>query len=139
MTVTTFQELKIPFCFNASDINQRKEVISNQCSLFPGLLAAIAVPGVFPPVKINEKYLVDGGVINNLPVSLIKDTKELIITDITGPIKKMDYKTLITDVLYSSVSLMQLRIGEEEMKKAKTQKIIYLLFLDNSENSSYNE
>jgi hypothetical protein len=34
---------------------------------------------------------------------------------------------------------MQLHIGEEEMKKAKTQKIIYLLFLDNSENSSYNE
>ncbi len=75
MTATTFQELKIPFCFNASDINQRKEVISNQGSLFPGLLAAIAVSGVFPPVKINEKYLVDGGVINNLPVSLIKDTK----------------------------------------------------------------
>ncbi len=130
--VTNFSELKIPFSFNATDINQKEEIIFNHGSLFPGLLAAISIPGVFSPVKIEERYLIDGGVANNLPISLVKDTNNLIISDITGPIKKIDNNTSAPDVLYSSVAFMQLRIGQEEIKKLKNQKITYLNLTDNN-------
>jgi NTE family protein len=123
---TDFSELKIPFSFNATDINQKKEIIFDQGQLFPGLLATIAVPGVFPPVMIDDKYLMDGGVINNIPVSLIRDTDELIVSDITGPIKMVDNRTLALDVLYSSVAFMQYHIGQKEIKDVKNQKITYL-------------
>lgn len=129
--VTDFSQLKIPFSFNTTDINQKEEVIFNQGDLFPGLLAAISIPGVFPPVKIGERYLIDGGVINNLPVPLIKDTNNIIVSDITGPIKKIDNNASAPDVLYSSVAFMQLRIGQEEIKKLKNQKITYLNLADN--------
>lgn len=123
---TNFEDLKISFCFNATDINQKEEVVFSQGSLFPGLLAAIAVPGVFSPVEIDKKYLIDGGVINNVPISLVKNTEKIIAVDITGPIKKVNHKTLAIDVLYSSIALMQLHISQEEIKKSTTQKITYL-------------
>ncbi|MDP4009976.1 MAG: patatin-like phospholipase family protein [Candidatus Shapirobacteria bacterium] len=126
VSVEKFSDLKIPFCFNATDINQKKEVIFSHGSLFPGLLAAISIPGAFSPVKIGERFLVDGGVTNNIPISLIKDTTDLIVSDITGPIKKVDDKISALDVLYSSVALMQFNKGQEEIKKAKKQKITYL-------------
>lgn len=124
--VNDFSELKIPFSFNATDINQKEEVIFNHGQLFPGLLATIAVPGVFPPVMIDDKYLMDGGVINNIPISLIKDTDELIVSDITGPIKKVDNKSPALDVLYSSVAFMQYHIGQSEIKDVKNKIITYL-------------
>lgn len=121
-----FSELKIPLSFNATDINKRKEIIFDKGPLFPALLATIAVPGVFPPVLIDEKYLVDGGVINNVPVSLVQNTEELIVSDITGPIKNVDDKTLALEVLYSSVAFMQYHIGQEEIKKIDGKQITYL-------------
>lgn len=121
-----FSDLKIPFSFNATNINQKEEVIFDHGPLFPGLLAAISVPGFFPPIKVNDQYLVDGGVINNVPMSLIKNTSSLTVSDITGPIKKVEPKTLSIDVLYSSIALMQFHTGQEEIKKIKNQKITYL-------------
>ncbi len=35
--------------------------------------ASISVPGIFPPVKIKDRYLVDGGVVNSTPVNIAKD------------------------------------------------------------------
>lgn len=124
--VTNFSDLKIPLSFNATDINQKEEVMFNQGPIFPGLLAAISIPGVFPPINIEERYLVDGGVINNLPVSLINDANRLIISDITGPIKRIDGKTSPPDALYSSIAFMQHHIGLEEIKKLKNRKVTYL-------------
>lgn len=121
-----FNELKIPCCFNATDINKKEEVVFCKGEIFPGLLATIAIPGIFPPVKIEEQYLVDGGVINNLPVSLIKNTDKLIVSDITGPIKKINQKSLPMEVLYSSVAMMQYQIGREELAKTVKQEITYL-------------
>jgi len=131
VAAANFKDLKIPFCFNATDINQKEEVIFDQGPLFPGLLAAIAVPGVFSPVLIDKRYLIDGGVINNVPVSLVKNTEKLIVVDITGPIKKVNHATSAVDVLYSSIALMQLHISQEKIKKVTTQKITYLSLDDN--------
>ena len=125
-----FSELKIPLSFNATDINKKEEIIFDRGLLFPGLLATIAVPGVFPPVLVENKYLVDGGVINNVPVSLVGETTDLIISDITGPIKNVDDKTLPLEVLYSSVAFMQYHIGQNEIKDVKNKKITYLHLKD---------
>jgi NTE family protein len=124
--VNNFSQLKIPLSFNATDINHRQEIVFQEGSIYPGLLAAISIPGVFPPVKVGHKFLVDGGVINNVPISLINDTEKLIVSDITGPIKKIDNHTLALDVLYSSIAFMQSHAGQAEIGKITRQKIIYL-------------
>jgi len=129
--VTNFSELKIPFCFNVTDINQKKEVVFKEGPLFPGLVAAISLPGVFPPVKISDRYFIDGGVVNNVPMSLVKSTRNLIVSDITGPVKKIDEKSSGFDVMVSSLAVMQTKIEKDEVLKIKNQKVTYLNLADN--------
>jgi NTE family protein len=131
LPVTDFSELKIPFGFTTTDINRKKEVVFNQGPLFPGLLATVSIPGIFPPVKVDENYLVDGGVLNNVPVSLVSSTNKLIVSDITGSIKAVDDKSKSFDVIYSSISLMQYHGVEEDMRRIKNQKVTYLHLKDN--------
>jgi predicted acylesterase/phospholipase RssA len=132
ITATDFSELVIPFSFNATDVNAKKEVVFNRGKLFPGLTAAVSIPGVFPPVKVDDKYLMDGGVINNVPVSLNTSTRKLIISDITGPLKQVDEKTSAINMLYGAVALMQYHTGQEEIKKLRFQKVTYLHLRDNN-------
>ena len=68
--------LKIKMRFNAADINHNQEIIFEKGKIFPGVMASMSIPGVFPPLKYHDKFLVDGGVINNVPVSLIKNQKK---------------------------------------------------------------
>lgn len=129
--VENFSDLKIPLVFNAADINQKQEVIFNKGNIFPGLVASLSIPGVFPPTKINDQFLVDGGIVNNVPITLLKPSSEIIISDITGPIKEINSKTIAVDVLYSSFAFMQQNISLQKNNNFKTKKIIYLKLEDN--------
>lgn len=125
---TTFRELKIPFSFNATDINNKKEIVYESGELFPALIASASMPGVFPPVNLAGNYLVDGGVINNIPVSHLSKYSKIVISDIIGPIKTVDDKTSNLDVIYTSLAFSQqqnsLHILNEQGYKNK--KIVYL-------------
>lgn len=68
----TFDELKIPFACTAADILTMQEYILDKGRVADAVLATIAVPGVFPPRIINGTELVDGGVIDPVPVALAR-------------------------------------------------------------------
>ncbi len=68
----TFETLKMPLAIPAVDLNQGREVVFTEGLLFPVVMATMAVPGLFPPVKIGPYRLVDGGVLNNLPIDLVQ-------------------------------------------------------------------
>jgi len=124
-----FEELKIKMRFNATDINNNQEIIFEKGKIFPGLIASISIPGVFPPLKYQNKFLVDGGVMNNIPITLIKNSNKILVSDITGPIKKVNEKSLGADVLYSSIAIMQ-RSNSLQKVKDLNKKIIYLTLDD---------
>ena len=67
-----FDRLPIPFRCVAVDINSQEEVIMNGCELELAMRASMAIPGVFKPVKWDGHTLVDGGMLNNLPVDVVK-------------------------------------------------------------------
>ena len=66
----TFEDLKIPCSMAAVDIKAGREVILNQGRVVDAVLATIAVPGVFPPKLLGNVELVDGGVLDPVPVSV---------------------------------------------------------------------
>jgi len=66
------ENFKIPFTAVAADITYEKEVHYQSGSLFKALRASIAIPTVFTPVKEGKSQLVDGGVLNPLPMNLVK-------------------------------------------------------------------
>lgn len=65
----TFDDLKIPCVVTAADLNCGCEVILSKGSLVDAILATIAVPGIFPARIIGEWELVDGGVLDPVPVA----------------------------------------------------------------------
>lgn len=131
LKVDNFLDLKIPLVFNATDVNRKKEVVFNKGKLFPALVASVSIPGIFHPVEIGDRFLVDGGVINNVPILLLPPVSKIIVSDITGPIKKIDEKTSAANVLYSSVALMQQIISMQKISFFKRRKIVYLNMKEN--------
>ena len=69
--VQRIEDLPIPFTAVATDLWARREVWFNSGPIDPALRASIAIPGVFPPIALNGRLLVDGGVSNQVPVSVL--------------------------------------------------------------------
>ncbi|NOZ93883.1 MAG: patatin-like phospholipase family protein [Acidobacteria bacterium] len=70
--VTTFEELSIPFAAISCDLITGQKVIFRSGHLPTALRASSAVPGIFPPVESGGRLLVDGCVVDNLPVDVVR-------------------------------------------------------------------
>ncbi|MBK8783331.1 MAG: patatin-like phospholipase family protein [Anaerolineales bacterium] len=68
----TFDDLRIPCAVTAVDINAGCEIIISSGFLKDAVLATIALPGIFPVQRIADWELVDGGVLNPVPVSVAR-------------------------------------------------------------------
>ncbi len=64
----TFDDLPTPFRSVATDLNSAKQIEFSSGDLFDALRAGMALPGLFAPVRRGDQVLVDGGIIDNLPV-----------------------------------------------------------------------
>ncbi len=67
-----FDSLPIPYRCIATDIINTEEVILQRGNLARAMRASMSIPGAFKPVKWEGKLLVDGGMLNNLPVDIAK-------------------------------------------------------------------
>jgi NTE family protein len=67
-----FHETKIPFSSVATDLVSRKLISIRKGRLVDGILPSISIPGIFPPVEIDDYLLVDGGVLANVPVRALR-------------------------------------------------------------------
>jgi len=66
------QKLPVPYAAVATDAETGAEVVLDQGDLVVAIRASIAIPGMFTPVYVNGRYLIDGGLVNPLPVSVMK-------------------------------------------------------------------
>ncbi len=67
-----FSELKVPLACVSTDINTGEEVVIDQGSVPEAIRASISIPAIFTAVKWQNRYLVDGGLVNPVPVSVVK-------------------------------------------------------------------
>ena len=84
----TFEELKIPLAVIATDIVHRQEVVFDKGSLLLAIRASVALPSIVTPVTYKEMILVDGGVINPIPVDCVARTEGdlLVVVDVNSNI-----------------------------------------------------
>ncbi len=68
-----FADLRLPLALTAVDLLSGEELWLNEGPVIDALLATCAFPGVLPPVASNGHWLVDGGLLNNLPVDVVRD------------------------------------------------------------------
>jgi NTE family protein len=70
---TKFSHLKMQFACVATDLDTGRQVVLNSGSLVDAVRASIAIPGVLAPGKVGKRCLVDGGLVNVVPVSVCLD------------------------------------------------------------------
>ena len=66
------EDLPIPYCAVATDLKAGREVLFRKGSLFKAIRASISLPSFYEPVTINDMILIDGGIINPLPLNRVK-------------------------------------------------------------------
>ncbi|MFC2077531.1 patatin-like phospholipase family protein [Candidatus Bipolaricaulota bacterium] len=67
----SFEETKIPFAVVAADVETGERVVLREGSLADAVTASTAVPGVFSPVAHGGRFLIDGGVVEKLPIDVV--------------------------------------------------------------------
>lgn len=106
MKAKTFDQLKIPFIAIATDIVTGKTVALDSGSIPPAVRASYSIPGLFAPVKLYGKTLVDGGVTAPLAIETAKeyDPEIIIAVDVGRPIETSEVSNMI-DLTYKSLNI----------------------------------
>ncbi|MDB5135195.1 MAG: rssA [Mucilaginibacter sp.] len=107
------EDLKIPYCAVAADIINKKEVVFTEGSVLDAVRASIAIPTVLTPVRTENGLLVDGGVINNLPINHVKRTPgDILIAVNVNAMIPFDKPAIIKNETVSKLSAYQEKIKE---------------------------
>ncbi len=101
------ENLKLPFAAVATDLNRGTRVVLDSGSVAKAVHASSAIPGVFEPVAYQGKLLVDGGVMENIPISVAraKGADIVIAVDISENVTNFNI-TNIVDVTIQAVNIM---------------------------------
>ena len=83
-----FDSLPIPFRAVTTDFRARRPVVLGQGDLAQAVRASIAIPLLFPPVEIDGRTLVDGGLTANIPIEVARHlgATRVIVSDVSGPL-----------------------------------------------------
>jgi NTE family protein len=80
------EDLPIPYCAVSTDWEHGEEVVFSEGSLYEAIRASISLPSFFDPVRKNGRVLIDGGVINPLPLNRVErhEGDILVGSDVSG-------------------------------------------------------
>jgi NTE family protein len=96
--VNNFDNLSIPFRAVATDIVAGQPVVFSSGDLALAMRSSMSVPGAFAPTNVDGKLLVDGGVMDNVPIDIVREmgAQRLIVVDVGSPLS--DEKALTNPV-----------------------------------------
>jgi NTE family protein len=119
-SVTDFDQLPIPFRCVATDLVSGESVVFGKGSLPVAMRATMSLPGVFTPVKLDEMVLVDGGVLENIPVDAVREmgAKTVIAVAFEAPKANPDQFKSLPDVMGQTISLIVAKNEQRSLKKA---------------------
>ncbi|MDD5541974.1 MAG: patatin-like phospholipase family protein [Acidobacteriia bacterium] len=106
--VETFDKLRIPFYAVATDIRTGELIVLSRGDLKTAVRASCAIPGLFVPVKIQGRDLVDGGVCANLPVLPLQKlgADKIIAVDVSAHIDTARPPATVYEILVQSMLLI---------------------------------
>ena len=105
--VANIEDLRIPFAAVATDLNYGKRVVLDRGPLARAIRASCSIPGVFQPVSYQGKLLVDGGVVDNIPIDVARERGAdiVIAVDISENVVNTNITNLV-DVTLQAVNIM---------------------------------
>ena len=126
--ITNFDRLTIPYRAVATDLVTGKEVVLARGSLADALRASMSIPGVFAPVRLDGRLLVDGGMANNLPVSVVRGMGAdiVIAVDISSPLLDEDQLTSVLSVTEQLTNFLTRNNTEKQIASLGPDDILFV-------------
>ena len=124
--IRDFDRLPIPFRAVATDIANDKKVIFRSGHLPQAIRASMSIPAVFAPVEIDGRLLVDGGMVDNVPMDVARDmgVDRLIVVDIGTPLLPREQLLTVVDVLNQSITMMTRRNSEAQLTTLRPEDLL---------------
>ncbi|HBS78685.1 MAG TPA: hypothetical protein DD989_08640 [Pseudomonas sp.] len=121
-----FDRLPIPFRAVATDIANDKKVIFRSGHLPQAIRASMSIPAVFAPVELDGRLLVDGGMVDNIPMDVARDmgVDRLIVVDIGTPLLPREQLLTVVDVLNQSTTMMTRRNSEAQLATLRPEDLL---------------
>ncbi len=106
------EDCKIPLKLVACDVQTWEKIVFSQWSIVEAVRASVAFPGLLSPLILEEKYLMDGWIVDNLPIDLLENQNVIAIS--------------VVDTMYESIEKKQTFRGIQipELAITKTQRIL---------------
>ncbi|MGN1401779.1 MAG: patatin-like phospholipase family protein [Bacillus sp. (in: firmicutes)] len=105
------EELSLPFAAVATNIRTGEKVVFRQGPVAEAVRASIAIPGIFMPETVDGELLVDGAVVDRVPVSVVKEMgADFVIAVDVSSIKQDTEITSIFDVIMQSLDILQMEL-----------------------------
>jgi len=136
-----FDQLPIPFRAVATDLVTGNAVVLFDGSLPDAIRASMSVPGVFAPVRIEDRILVDGGMSNNLPVDVVREmgADVVIAVDISSPLLTEEQLTSVLSVTEQLTNFLTRRSTEKQISSLGPRDILIVPELGNFSAADFEE
>ncbi len=115
---TRFDDLQIPLKVVAADFWRREQVVLESGELKPAIQASMALPGVFNPVVMDRRVLVDGGAVNPVPFDVLDDCDLVIAVNVMGSrTESTDLVPSMTEAVFNTFQIMQASILRHKLER----------------------
>jgi len=114
------ENLKIKYSAIATDLLLGKEVNFTKGSLRQVIKASSAIPGIFPPVKLDNYFLVDGSASESVPAGRVREigADRVLGVDVTHCIKIIDQPQNVCEILYRAEDITSFKLSELRLREA---------------------
>jgi len=133
LAVAALEDTSIPFCTVATDLRTGKEIALNRGSITEAVRASIAVPGIFTPVSKDNFLLVDGGLVNPVPVSTVRKmgAEQVIAVDLNMvpadpecPLLIEDEQPNVLEIIGASANIIEAGLTENRLAQDPPELLI---------------
>lgn len=139
--VDDFDALPIPFRAVAADLVSGEQVVLDRGRLSTAVRASMSIPGLLEPVEMEGRLLVDGGVVNNIPVDVARSlgATRLLVVDVGTPRRQLEDIQSLVDVMDQLTGLMVRGNSDAQLASLGEQDLLIRPQLDSVSNASFGE
>jgi len=121
-----FDDLSIPFRAIATDLNTGEAVILDHGSLPMAMRASMSLPGIFRPISIDGRVLLDGGVSNQVPINVVRamGADRVIAVDVGTPLSELDRDASLVDVIGQLSGFLTTRNAQQQLDTLGPQDLL---------------
>jgi NTE family protein len=124
--VENFAELPIPFKAVATDILTGEPVVFDRGDLAAAVRASLSVPGAFAPIEVDGRLLVDGGLVDNVPIEIARSmgATRLIVVDVSSPLLTREELGSPISVTLQMISVLIENRTREALQKLREEDVL---------------